>query len=84
MVAGLPGGPTRQERFAALFRSVTAYAKFVSIRISKVGAIVIGVVLRSDAWSAFVDAAMFQRQPVAFIDQRSACCQKGNHLAITR
>ena len=65
------------------WRQVTGNTEFVSVWISKVGAIVMLVVFRPKAGPTFRRAAIGQRYGVCIVYNGATLCEESNHLTVT-
>ena len=64
------------------WRRVAGHTELVSVEITKVGAVVMLVILGPQAWSPLGGAAIGQRYPVGHIDERPGLGEEGNHLPV--
>ena len=62
---------------------MAANTKLVAICIAKIGTVIIGVVLRSQAGRAFADRAVCQCHRVRMVDDRSTIREQRDHLAVS-
>ena len=63
---------------------MAADAKLVSIRIAKIGAIIVGVIFRPKTGLTLVSSSVPYRQRMTLIDQRTTAREEGDHLAVSR
>ena len=62
---------------------MTANTKLVAIRIAKIGTVIIGVVLRSQAGRAFADRTVCQCDRMCVVDDRATIREQRDHLAVS-
>ena len=63
---------------------MTAHADLISLRVAKICAVVVGVVLRSQPWWSFATTSVRKRRNVATVDRRARRREKCSHVSITR